>query len=87
MADERAKNCKLVAVNEKGLRIGESHPRSVLTDRDIELMFALRDEDPARWSYGELARKFEVSKGCVWKVFQGLRRGQIAARVKRVRTA
>lgn len=76
------KNAKIVAVNDRGQRIGESHPRAVLTDREVDLMLALRDEG---YSYAWLARKFEVSKGCVWKICVGRRRAQVAVAVRRVR--
>ena len=68
----RAKKRRLMH-NELGRRIGESHPRAVLTDHEVDLMFELRDEGYSiRW----LARKFEVSTGCVWKIVTGRRRGQ-----------
>lgn len=70
-----AKN-RMLAVNDRGLLIGESHPRAVLTDRDVDLLLELRAEG---YSLAWLAVKFEVSKGCVWKIVTGQRRGQLAA--------
>lgn len=67
---------RMVAVNDRGLRIGESHPRSVLTDAEVDLLLELRD---AGLTLGVLAAKFDVSKGCVAKIVSGQRRGQVAA--------
>jgi hypothetical protein len=67
---ERAKNVK---VNEQGRRIGESHQNTSLSDHDVELILALRDEG---LTLSEIAEKFEVTKGCVWKIVHGHRRGQ-----------
>lgn len=75
------KVAKLVAVNERGQRIGESHPRAVLTDHEVSLVLALRDEG---CSYGWIARKMEISKSQVARIVRGERRAQLAARWKRV---
>lgn len=83
----RGYGVKRVLLNDKGLRIGTSHPRAKLSDAAIELILELRD---AGLSYGAIARKFDdpaeptVSKTMVWKVCQGLVRAQIVARVKTV---
>jgi hypothetical protein len=74
--DNRVKK-RTVAVNEAGHIIGEFHPRAVLTDHEIDLMFELREQG---FSYGWLAVKFEITKGACWKIIQGLRRGHVAAR-------
>lgn len=65
-----------IAVNERGMRIGESHPGAVLTDHEVDLLLELRDEG---YSYSWLASKFEVSKGTVAKICTGQRRCQHAA--------
>lgn len=77
--NKAAKN-RMVAVNERGQRIGESHPRAVLTDHEVELLLELRAEG---FSYGWLARKFEVHKQTVAKICTGARRSQIAAVFRR----
>lgn len=77
--NKSAKN-RMVAVNERGQRIGESHPRAVLTDHEVELLLELRAEG---FSYGWLARKFEVHKQTVAKICTGTRRSQIAAIFRR----
>jgi predicted DNA-binding protein (UPF0251 family) len=76
-----AKN-RMVAVNEGQRRIGEQHPRAVLSDHEVELVHALREDG---LSLAEIARKMEVSKGCIWKIVHGYRRGQVPARWVRVR--
>lgn len=38
------KTARWVAVNERGARIGEGHPRAVLSDHDVANMLALLDE-------------------------------------------
>lgn len=38
---------RLVKINEQGRRIGESHPRAVLTDRDVDLLQGLLEEREA----------------------------------------
>jgi len=71
-----------VTTNDRGLLIGESHPRAVLTDHEVELVLALRDEG---FSYAWIAEKLEVSKGCVAKICSGQRRGQAGYRKRRAR--
>lgn len=72
-----------IKVNERGLRVGESHPRAVLTDHEVDLMLELREEG---YSYSWLARTFEVHKQTVAKICQGVRRGQLGF-VRRTRAA
>ena len=43
-------------VNERGRRIGESHPRARLTDREIDLIRELCEEG---LSYRQIAKTFE----------------------------
>ena len=71
-----------VAINERGLVIGEDHPRAVLTDHEVDLLLELRDEP---MSYGKLAVIFEVSKSCVAKICRGEHRSQIAVGYRRAR--
>jgi predicted DNA-binding protein (UPF0251 family) len=79
---QKAAKNRMVAVNDERRRIGQDHPGAVLTDHEVELVHRLREEG---LSLGEIARKMEVSKGCVWKIVHGLRRGQLAAGWVRVR--
>jgi len=64
---------KLVAVNEKGRRIGEDHPRAVLTNHEVDMIFELRE---IGWGYKRLAAKFEVSKRTIRDILKGRRRAQ-----------
>lgn len=77
-----AKN-RTFAVNERGLRIGESHPRAVLTDHEVGLLLELREAEG--WSYSRLAKVFEISKGAVAKIVSGQRRCQTPAAFRRAR--
>lgn len=74
-----------VRVNERGLRIGESHPRAVLSDADVALLIADRgaDEDHPAMSLSALARKWGMSKSGVKGILDGRRRGQIGPTVDR----
>lgn len=76
-----AKN-RLVPVNDARRRIGEQHPRAVLTDHEVELVHALHEGGMA---LAEIARKMEVTKGSIWKIVHGYRRGQVPAGWVRVR--
>lgn len=71
-----------VAINETGHRIGDSHPRAKLTNREVELLLRLRLVE--RWTYVRLAAKFGVSKSCVAWICQGRKRCQTPAAWKSV---
>ena len=72
-----------VRVNERGLRIGESHPNAVLTDMDVERLIADRgpEGEPARMTLRELAVKWGMSKSGVKGILDGRRRGQVGPTV------
>ena len=72
---------KLVALNENGRRIGESHPRAKLLDYEVDQVLVLLE---AGLSYAEVALKFDVSKSCVAHIATGRRRGQSVERLVRV---
>jgi DNA invertase Pin-like site-specific DNA recombinase len=72
---------KTVAVNDAGLRIGEDHPNSKLTDAEVELIRSLHESG---MSYATLAEKFEVSRWTIGRICRYERRGQIPARFKAV---
>jgi hypothetical protein len=84
------KNCTLApspakrwaAVNERNLRIGESHPRAVLTDHDVELVLELRDDGH---SYRWIAMKMEVSLAQIFRICTGKQRSQIPSGHRRVK--
>ncbi len=71
------KTARGVAINDTGSRIGEGHAFAFLSDQAIDEMNDMRE---AGVSLAEIGRRFRVSKGCVWKVTEGLRRGQWAAK-------
>lgn len=75
---------KTVAVNERGLRIGEDHPGAELTDAEVETIRSLHTEG---MSYRQLAEKFEQSKGAIAKICRYERRGQFVANFKAVPVA
>ena len=83
---------KPIRVNERGIRIGESHPNPRLSDVEVELLRCDRDRG---LSLGQLALKWGLSKSGVKAICDGRSRGQIGptvdakptvrVRVKRVR--
>lgn len=75
---DRAKN-RMLAVNDRGQLIGDSHPGAVLSDHEVNLLLELRAEG---YSMGWLAKTFEVSKSCVAKIVWGQRRGQLVVGYK-----
>lgn len=73
-----------IRVNERNLRIGESHPRAKLTDAEVDQLVADRGPEVAPlMSYGELAAKWGISKASVRDMIKGRRRGQVGPRVDR----
>ena len=74
------KKARMVAVNEKGQRIGEDHPRAVLTDHEVDLLLELKAEG---YSLAWLAAKFEISRFHAWRIVTGRKRSQTPARFKR----
>lgn len=73
-----------VRVNERGQRIGEGHPKAVLSDADCERLVADRGpEDAPLASYSTLARRYGISKSSVRDILVGRRRGQIGPSVDR----
>lgn len=73
---------KTVAVNERGLRIGEDHQNARYTNGEIEMVLILRDDGK---SYGEIARMVEMPKSTVRDIIKGRRRCQYPASFKSVR--
>lgn len=69
---------KRVTLNELGRRVGESHPRAKMTDAEVDLVHSLHDDG---LSLQVIAEKFDVSKGCIWKIVHGHRRGQAVVRI------
>lgn len=72
---------RIVAVNEKGIRIGEDHWRAKLTNHEVDLMLELR---ASGWNYRQLAEKFEVSKRAAWLICTYRLRAQTPAAWKAI---
>lgn len=70
-----------IALNERGLRIGQDHQRAVLTDAEVELIRRLREEG---LRYIDIASKFEVSKSLIARICRFELRCQTPARWKSV---
>lgn len=79
----KAQPLDAVRINERGRRIGQSHHRAVLTDREVDLLLDDRD---AGMSLAALARKWRMSKSGVKGIVDGRRRGQVGPTVTRPAT-
>lgn len=71
----------LVAVNDAGRRIGDSHHNAKLTDHEVDLVLRMYDEG---WGYKKLSAKFEVSRALIRGIVKGEKRSQTVAGWKRV---
>lgn len=65
-----------VTFNDRGRRIGDSHPRAKLSNREVELVLQLHAQGVP---YSAIAGKFGVSKSCVALICRHERRGQAPA--------
>lgn len=72
---------KIISVNEAGLRIGEDHPNSKLTNHEVDMIRFLHEEG---MSYSTLSEKFEVSKWTIIGICLYRRRAHAPARFKRI---
>ena len=72
---------RLVLVNDRGRRVGESHPRAKLSNREVRLMLELRGQG---LSFDRLARVFECAKSTAADICHGRNRSQVATQVRRV---
>lgn len=70
---------QIVELNAQGLRIGENHPRALISDHDVEL---IRELAEGGMPYAEIAAKFEISKFTVGRICRYERRGQTVERFK-----
>ncbi|WP_162615294.1 helix-turn-helix domain-containing protein [Saezia sanguinis] len=59
--------------NDRGYRIGQSHHKARLTDRDVELIFELREQGMTIVS---IAERMECGRTTVWKILHGEIRSQ-----------
>lgn len=78
---------RYITVNDRGLRIGQDHPKAVLTEIEVEALIADRGpEDAPMMSWSKLAAKYGVSKSCARDIVSGRRRGQGKRFVERQET-
>lgn len=73
---------RLIAVNERGRRIGEDHPHARLTNAEVELLLEIREREG--WSYTRLARKFDIAKTTARDYIKGRRRCQTVMGFKEI---
>lgn len=69
-----------VAVDENGLRIGETHPNAQLTDSEVDQIRDLHEK--AGWSYAHLAEAYQAHKATIQKICTYQRRATTIARWK-----
>ena len=74
---------KAIRVNERGIRIGESHPNARLSDVEVELLLGDRESG---MSLAALAKKWHISKSGAKKICDGTCRGQIGQFKKKEQT-
>ena len=79
-----------VAVNERGHRMGETHPRAKLTDHDVDLIRDLCDDLRKTMSRRKVAaivaEKFEISRRYVDAIYYCEKRAQTLGRFKAVKS-
>lgn len=68
---------KMLALNEKRYRIGESHHRARLTDDQVDAIRELHEDEHNPWGYRRLAKHFNVSKSTVRDICQYRIRAQL----------
>lgn len=73
---------KVIAMNERGYRIGESHHNAKLSNAQIDEIFFLRDEK--KLSFGEIAKRMNVSKATIFNAYHLIYRSQLATKFKTV---
>lgn len=55
-----------IGLSDTGRRVGESHPKAILTDNDVEMIRALHEEHGLTCL--EIAEKFETSKHTIKEI-------------------
>lgn len=65
---------KMIALNERGKRIGEDHQNARLTNEQVDRIRDLHEDHGL--SYGQLAAMYEVSKSMIAGICQYRRRAQ-----------
>ena len=72
---------KIVAVNERGQRIGETHPQAKYSNGEVFLLLSLRDQG---LTYSQIAQACGIPKSTVAHICRGDRRCQTPARYSMV---
>ncbi len=72
---------RVVAINGRGLRVGEDHQNAKLTNDEVELIRTMHGDG---MSYKALAKKFEVSKSLIALICRFERRAETATNWKTV---
>ncbi len=72
---------RAIAVNNRGLRVGEDHQHARYTNREVELVLELRDSG---LSYRQIACQMEMPRSTVASICTGRRRNQLPAGFKTV---
>lgn len=75
---------KLVAVNEKGLRIGEDHQRARLTNHEVDLIRQLHEDLINPLGYRVLSKMFEVNKTTIRRICNYQMHNQTVAKFRKV---
>lgn len=81
--EKRVGENKVIAVNGKGIPVGEYHHRAKYSDRVVEQVRRLRDQG---LSYPQIAEKMEMPYWTVSRICRHERRAEIPARFKKVET-
>lgn len=75
------KRTKLVAVNDRGRRIGQDHPRAKLTDHEVDLIRQLAEEGMSSYA---IAEKFEINPRTARRIISCDKRAHTPEKFKRV---
>lgn len=76
---------KLIAVNERGCRIGQDHHRARLSDDQVDEIRELYEYDPDTWSTRRLAKRFGVTRSLIYRIVTYRVRAQHPVRFKRLK--
>lgn len=68
---------RIIAVNEAGYRVGESHPRATIPDSVVDLIRELRED--RHFTLGMIAMRLGISKTTIGKICRYEVRAQVAS--------
>ena len=74
---------RLVATNDRGMRVGESHQNARLSDKEVDQVRDLHEF--AGWPYRDIARAYGASKSCIAEICRYEKRNQPVFDWKKVR--